>query len=505
MLIMRLKFANSSPSSRAFLTGIGRSSLTVIGRSSQTMLAESIRLSRVLLIRFLILFSFCCFSQISLSQTVNSASEDEVAELLAEIESKNRTRSIFSLDSRRKIGEIEYDSRFNVVKNMGKWSIVEFNQQTVPGWVSSDYVTIRGGRATVSVDRLNIRMRPSLSSNVMTQVNRGYQSRVYGRKSGFVRVLAPKNTRVALFSGTDSEASSSLSSLSNGTQSTGSRSVPQAAETNEALALGEPKRATLPSERAAEQGRLDDVGASSSERLHIIAPGDAVSLLVFGESDLSIENVRVPQSGRVSFPLIGSVLVAGQTIPQVENSVAVLLAQGYVKNPRLSVTMFSYRPVFIRGAIQQTGSFPFSEGLTVGKAIALAGGSKNSAKRNGVSILRAGEVIESALTVDSQIEVQSGDVITIEEEVGVQEGDASYIYLHGEVAAPGEYQFRRGLTVEKAIVLAGGFTLRGSRKKISVTRYADIEEDQEPEKLKRVKLFTPIKPGDIINVGATWF
>jgi polysaccharide export outer membrane protein len=167
--------------------------------------------------------------------------------------------------------------------------------------------------------------------------------------------------------------------------------------------------------------------------------------------------------------------------------------------------MFSYRPIFIRGAVRQTGSFPFTEGLTVGKAIALAGGTKNSAKPNGVSILREGEVIEQALSIDSQAEVQSGDVISIEEEFGVQEDDASYVYLHGEVASPGEYKFRRGLTVEKAIVLAGGFTLRGARNKISVTRYADIDDDQEPDKLKKVKLYMPIKPGDIINVGATWF
>ena len=77
--------------------------------------------------------------------------------------------------------------------------------------------------------------------------------------------------------------------------------------------------------------------------------------------------------------------------------------------------------------------------------------------------------------------------------------------MHGEVASPGEYKFRSGLTVEKAIVLAGGFTIRGSRKKISVTRYDGKGTNEEPEKVKKVKLYTEIKPGDVINVGATWF
>ena len=143
--------------------------------------------------------------------------------------------------------------------------------------------------------------------------------------------------------------------------------------------------------------------------------------------------------------------------------------------------------------------------MTIAKAIALAGGSKNSANKNGVSILRDGNVILDSLSIDSQVEVSSGDVISVSEEFGVSEDQATYVYLHGEVASPGEYLYRRGLTVEKAVVLAGGFTLRASRKKVSVTRYINKEEGEEPERLKKVRLYTPVQPGDIIDVGASWF
>jgi len=438
----------------------------------------------------------------SLAQTANSANEEQVSALLAEIESENRTRSVYEVNSRRKIAEVPFSSTFKVVKNLGRWRIVEFSQRTVPGWVSDDYVALNGGRARIEANNLNMRLRPSLDSSVMLQLDRGYISDVIGRRNGFVRIFAPGNYRAAIFSGSDEQARQNRVSRSDASIKSSSahlRDEPQQPEQRR------PKLATEVESVSRSDLRSTSETTTSPERLHVISPGDAISLLVFGERDLSASNVRVPQSGRVSFPLIGPVVVAGRTIPQVEQSVAELLAQGYVRNPRLSVTIFSYRPIFIRGAIQQTGSFPFSEGLTIGTAIALAGGTKKSAKRNGVSILREGSVVQSGLAADSQIEVQSGDVISIEREEGVQEGDATYIYLHGEVVSPGEYQFRRGLTVEKAIVLAGGFTLRGSRRKISVTRYADVDEDQEPEKLKKVKLYTPIKPGDIINVGATWF
>ena len=215
--------------------------------------------------------------------------------------------------------------------------------------------------------------------------------------------------------------------------------------------------------------------------------------------------MRVPQSGSVSLPLIGSVAVAGKTITQVESAVREILAQGYVNSPRLSVSIFSYRPIFIRGAVRATGAFPYTEGLTLAKVLALAGGSKNSARANGASILRDGETVESNLSLDSQFQVASGDVITIAEELGVGEDAALFIYLHGEVASPGEYLFRRGLTVEKAIVLAGGFTMRGSPKKVRVTRYNGIAENEEPKKMKSAELYTIVEPGDVIYVGARWF
>ena len=128
---------------------------------------------------------------------------------------------------------------------------------------------------------------------------------------------------------------------------------------------------------------------------------------------------------------------------------------------------------------------------------------KNSAKSSGISISREGETILSGLSIDSQTVILSGDIITVEEEIGVSDEASLYIYLHGEVKRPGEYEYRRGLTVEKAVVLAGGFTLRASKRKITVSRQNDNQE--APEKMKKVELYLPVQPGDIINVGARWF
>jgi polysaccharide export outer membrane protein len=396
---------------------------------------------------------------------------------------------------------------------------VRFNQATVPGWVSQEYVDITSGRVSITASILNLRSQASTSSLIVDRLPHGYSSRVLDRKNGFLKILAPSSLVVALRKsdlskqGIKSSPSWSVNDGDNITpdapqKALGSRRN-QNVDVNVDQAPIDSKQTikAAPQNNETVQSTMDLLAAPKrvSEKSHIIAPGDAISLVVFGESDLSIQNVRVPQGGQVSLPLIGAVSVAGKTTNEVEKDVYKLLSQGYVRNPRLSVSIFSYRPIFIRGAIRETGSFPFTEGLTIAKAIALAGGSKNSANKNGVSILRDGNVILDSLSIDSQVEVSSGDVISVSEEFGVSEDQATYVYLHGEVASPGEYLYRRGLTVEKAVVLAGGFTLRASRKKVSVTRYINKEEGEEPERLKKVRLYTPVQPGDIIDVGASWF
>lgn len=457
-------------------------------------------------------------AQQGISETAEEAAIDD---FLAQIAERNRVRTIYAQYSKEKIGEVPYDTPYTVVKRAKTWVIIQFNQPNVPGWVSRDYLTIQGGVATVQTDVLNFRLSPSAQSKILAKLYAGYTSPVLGDRNGFVRIQAPASLAVAIQSEQKSDgsiaptqASASKVVQSNDIAATKISSKPSSEAVlasgrrqDSAWSTGVISESDKPLEKLPPK-KISDKNVPTktpAERQHKIAPGDAISLLVFGEKDLSIENMRVPQSGRVSFPLIGQVSVVGKTTAEVERIVAELLSQGYVRNPRLSVTIFSYRPIFIRGAVQNTGAFPYTEGLTIAKAIALAGGSKNSAKQQGVSVLRDGSSIAENLPIDSQYRVSSGDVISIAEEQGVSDDQSLYIYVHGEVSQPGEYVYRKGLTVEKAIVLASGFGLRASKRKITITRYAGVETQAEPVKLRRVKLFTPIEPGDVIDVGASWF
>jgi len=418
------------------------------------------------------------------------AQNKELLSLLEEYpEEQNSTQlAVYTPSAKKLIAKVNEDATYQTIERQGAWQVIQFDQPIIPLWVSSDYVNQIGDEAVITTNNLNIRLEPQLGSAVMGKATIGYRSPVLASDNGFVKIKAPTSVRFAIKSAVTPSLDSQSSVSPSTDQQVAKAKTPQSSNNTQALV-----KKTLPAE---------SLNASQS---HILAPGDSISLLVFGEPDLSVENVRIPETGFVSFPLIGSVEVAGKTTKIVEERVRNILSSGYVKNPKLSVSIFSYRPIFIRGAIKNTGAFPFTEGLSIAKAIAIAGGAKQSARENGVSILRNGQLIESDLSLDSQYQIASGDVVSVDEELGASDDAQLFIYLHGEVANPGEYRYRSGLTVEKAIVLAGGFTLRASRKRVKVTRYDGVDENKEPVKLKGVKLYTTVEPGDVINVGASWF
>lgn len=242
--------------------------------------------------------------------------------------------------------------------------------------------------------------------------------------------------------------------------------------------------------------------AASAQQEYTIAPGDRISIVVFGEPDLSLEAVSVPANGVISYPLLGAIRVVNHTRASLENHITGLLLDGYLNKPKVSVTVTEYRPIFVNGAVKTPGAHKFTEGLTVEKAIALAGGLDKGGISEGVTLKRESAPAGKAVAVALNTPVQPGDVITIPSESASVAGGAEYVYLYGEVKSPGGFEYRKGLTVEKAVALAGGFTVRASQRKIEISR---DKGDGGANKLKGVSLTEPVEPGDVITVGASFF
>ena len=87
----------------------------------------------------------------------------------------------------------------------------------------------------------------------------------------------------------------------------------------------------------------------------------------------------------------------------------------YLLNPQVTVTINEYRPFYINGQVQTSGGFPYIPGLTVRKAISLAGGFKERASREKIFIIREDDPSQTRKRVDLNAGVNPGDIITVEE------------------------------------------------------------------------------------------
>lgn len=140
--------------------------------------------------------------------------------------------------------------------------------------------------------------------------------------------------------------------------------------------------------------------------------GDAVRVTVYGDTELT-NTYRVNDSGAISFPLVGPVTVRGQTTTVASSRIAAALANGYMRNPDVSVEMAEYRPFFIQGEVSNSGQFPYVYGMSIRSAISTAGGFSDTADRNrAVVYRRQGDQMVKG-TVDLDFPIAPGDTVVI--------------------------------------------------------------------------------------------
>jgi polysaccharide export outer membrane protein len=145
---------------------------------------------------------------------------------------------------------------------------------------------------------------------------------------------------------------------------------------------------------------------------YMLGPGDKLHLTVYGETDLSGE-FAIDGSGLVRLPLIGQIRAAGFTATQLEAVIGSALAQGYLKSPRVSVEVASYRPFYIIGAVNRPGQYPYVDHMTALNAVALAGGFTNGAVESVVFVRREGSNQEEEVPADRTTLIYPGDVVKV--------------------------------------------------------------------------------------------
>ena len=142
--------------------------------------------------------------------------------------------------------------------------------------------------------------------------------------------------------------------------------------------------------------------------------GDRLRVIVFGQDTLS-RLYTVDGGGYISMPLIGAVRARGLSTFELERKIADRLQQRYVRDPKVTVEIASYRPFFILGEVRNAGQFPFVSGMTIQTAVAIAGGFTERANEKKVQLTRRmhGEIAK--ITVPTDYPVQPGDTIYVKE------------------------------------------------------------------------------------------
>lgn len=147
---------------------------------------------------------------------------------------------------------------------------------------------------------------------------------------------------------------------------------------------------------------------------YTLGAGDVLRIRVYGD-DTVTGSYKVDDSGAISMPLVGQIVVAGRTTSETAAAIAASLANGFVRNPDVSVEIEAYRPFFIQGAVRNGGQFPYVSGMTVRAAVSTAGGYSDTANRLRATIYRpVGDDMRKSV-VDLDTPIMPGDTIVIPE------------------------------------------------------------------------------------------
>jgi polysaccharide export outer membrane protein len=146
-----------------------------------------------------------------------------------------------------------------------------------------------------------------------------------------------------------------------------------------------------------------------------LASGDVIRINVFGEPDLSFEEIRLTDAGTFSYPFIGELRVRGKTAAEIEQLIIDNLKGDYLIDPRVSVSVLQYREFFISGEVKEPGGYPFQPGLTLRRAVALAGGLTERASTKRITIIRDSDPSRTPESASLDTLVMPGDTITIDQ------------------------------------------------------------------------------------------
>lgn len=239
---------------------------------------------------------------------------------------------------------------------------------------------------------------------------------------------------------------------------------------------------------------------------YVIGPGDVLRINVYQNPDLTLET-RINESGTISYPLLGTVRLGGQSVIQAEKTISDGLLKGnFLRQPQVSLQLLQVRgnQASVLGMVNRPGRYPIEvTGLRLSELLAIAGGiaptGSDVVTLSGVrnkqmfrKQIDVGQLLNSGKREDDPV-VENGDSVYVDR--------MPLVYVYGQVQRPGSMRVERGMTVMQVLANGGGLTLRGTDKNIKLHRRGSDGRAIE----KETNLNEMVVDGDVIFVRESLF
>ena len=190
---------------------------------------------------------------------------------------------------------------------------------------------------------------------------------------------------------------------------------------------------------------------------YIVGPGDTLHIDLYG-NEPSTYDLTVERDGRLNFPKLGPINVAGLTFEAARAALEQRVSQQLIGS-RASITMGDLRSirVFVLGEAEKPGSYTVSGLSTMTNALFVSGGVKKIGSLRNIELKRNGRLVTTLDLYDLLLhgdtsgdrQLMPGDVIFIPP-IG------RTVSVDGAVRRPAIYELKNEKTVAQAIEIAGG-------------------------------------------------
>jgi polysaccharide export outer membrane protein len=236
---------------------------------------------------------------------------------------------------------------------------------------------------------------------------------------------------------------------------------------------------------------------------YIVAPGDRISIQVFGKESNELE-LEVNREGQIVFPSHGPFAVAGLSYAEMKRLLIAKIKEKII-GVDVVIGMASLRSmrIFVLGDAYKPGPYTLSSLSSITHAIFAAGGISDIGSLRNIQLKRAGKLIKTLDLYDLLIDGDSSN------DVLLQSGDVVFIApvgktvsIDGEVRRPAIYELVTGDDFANVLTMAGSLLPSAYAKSTIIERYNqnDLRSVINIDFTNAKQLSSKAQDGDFVRV-----